>query len=130
FAAVDWAVAAVLAWRKAGERMALFSALTLVTFGGATFTGALDALSHAYPGLWWVVACLDFLGGTSIILLFYLFPDGRFVPRWSRWLAGPWMLLQGDRYFFPDSPFSFQKSPVAALLFVGGIILAVVAQIY
>jgi hypothetical protein len=129
-AAVYWAVAAVLAWRKSAERMALFSALTLVTFGGATFTGALDALARAYLGWWWVVACLAFLGGTSIILLFYLFPDGRFVPRWSRWLAGPWILLQGGRYFFPDSPFSFQRSPVAALLFVGGIAFAVVAQIY
>jgi hypothetical protein len=52
------------------------------------------------------------------------------VPRWSRWLAGPWILLQGGRYFFPDSPFNFQKSPVAALLFVAGIAIAVGAQIY
>jgi hypothetical protein len=132
FVAVYWAVATVLVWRKVGESMALFSAVTLVTFGGATFPGAPSALARAYPGWWWVVACLAFLGSTSIILLFYLFPDGRFVPRWSRWLAGPWMLLQGGRYFFPDSPFNFGsgKSPVAALLFVGGIAFAVVAQIY
>jgi hypothetical protein len=131
FAAVCWAVAAVLVWRKSGERMALFSALALVT-GGATLGGALDVLARAYPAWWWVVASLGFLGGTSIILLFYLFPDGRVVPRWALWLAVPWILAQGGPLFYLDSPFNYQTWPFAPfwLLLFAGIAPAVVAQIY
>jgi hypothetical protein len=132
FAGVYCAIAAILVWRKSDERMALFSALTLVTFGGATFTDALDVLVRAYPGWWWVVATLDLLGGASIILLFYLFPDGRFVPRWSFWLAAPWVLVQGAGYFFPDAPVSYAHWPFLLqwLLFFVGVGPAIGAQIY
>jgi hypothetical protein len=133
FAAVYWAVAGVLVWRRSDERMALFSALTLVTFG-ATFalTGPLYVLARAYPGWWWVVATVGFLGQASAILLLYLFPDGRLVPRWALWLAVPWILVQGGRFFFPDSPFNYQKWPFALfwLLVFGGIVPGLVAQIY
>ena len=131
FATVYWAVAAVLVWRKSDERMALFSALTLVTFG-ATFTDTLDVLAHAYPGWWWVTATLGFLGSASMVVLFYLFPDGRFVPRWSLWLAVPWVLSQGAAYFFPDAPFNYQHWPFLLqwLLFVVGVGPAIGAQIY
>jgi hypothetical protein len=78
-----------------------------------------------------VVQCLAVLG-TCIVVLFYLFPDGRLVPRWSPLLAAPWILVQGGRYFFPDSPFSYLKWPIALywLLFFGGITPALAAQIY
>ena len=132
FAGVYCAVAAVLVWRKSAERMALFSALTLVMFGGATFPRTLDVLAHAYPAWWWVMASLAFLGDASIVLLLYLFPDGRVVPRWSLWLAVPWILAQGGRFFFPDSPFNYERWPFALtwLLFFGGIAPGLVAQIY
>jgi hypothetical protein len=132
FAAVYGAVAVVLVWRKSGERMALFSALTLVTFGGATFTGPLYEVARAYPAWWWVMASLGFLGDASAILLFYLFPDGRVVPRWALGLAAPWILAQGGRFFFPDSPFNYQTWPFALLwlLFFGGIAPGLGAQIY
>jgi hypothetical protein len=131
FATVYWAIAAVLVWRKSDERMALFSALTLVTFG-ATFTDTLDVLARAYPGWWWVTATLGFLGSASIVVLFYLFPDGRFVPRWSLWLAVPWVLSQGAAYFFPDAPLNYQHWPFLLqwLLFLVGVGPAIGAQIY
>ena len=132
FAAVYWAVAAVLVVRKSGERMALFSTLTLVTFGGATFTDALDVLARVYPGWWWVVRTLGFLGSASIILLFYLFPDGRLVPRWSPWLAAPWVLSQGAYYFFPNTLVSPGHWPLLLqwLFYVGSVGPAIGAQIY
>ena len=132
FAAVYCVVAAVLVWRKSGERMALFSALTLVTFGGATFTGPLYVLARVYPALWWMVTTLGFLGSASIILLFYLFPDGRVVPRWSLWLAVPWILLHGAQSFFPDAPVSYGHWPLLFqwLFYLGGAGPAIGAQIY
>jgi hypothetical protein len=132
FAAVYCTVAALLVWRKSREGMALFSALTLMTFGGATFSDALDVLGRADPGWWGVVAGLEFLGDTSIVVLFYLFPDGRLVPRWALWLTAPWVLAQGAHYFFPDTPLSYQHWPDALvlLLFFAGIGPTIGAQIY
>jgi hypothetical protein len=92
----------------------------------------LYVLARAYPAWWWVVASLDFLGDASILLLLYLSPDGRVVPRWSLWLAVPWILAQGAAYFFPDSPFNYQNWPSALvwLLFFGGIAPGLVFGIY
>jgi hypothetical protein len=79
-----------------------------------------------------VVTTLDFLGSASIVLLFYLFPDGRFVPRWSLWLAAPWVLSQGIAYFFPDTLVSPRHWPLLLqwLFWVGVVGPAIGAQIY
>jgi hypothetical protein len=54
------------------------------------------------------------------------------VPRWSFWLAAPWVLSQGAAYFFPDAPVSYQHWPFLLqwLLFVVGVGPAIGAQIY
>jgi hypothetical protein len=50
-------------------------------------------------------------------VFFYLFPDGRFVPLWTRWLAAVWVAREIARYFFPDSPFSpWSWPPLLTLL--------------
>ena len=67
FATVYGVVAALLVWRKAAERMALFSALTLLTFGGATFPGTLDVLARDDLAWWPVVTTLGCLGSASFI---------------------------------------------------------------
>jgi hypothetical protein len=90
-AAVYSAVAALVFWRTSADRMALFVALALLTFGTATFPESLYALAAAHPAWWPPVAVLNFLGSTSFSLFLYLFPDGRFVPRWTRWVALAWI---------------------------------------
>jgi hypothetical protein len=45
---------------------------------------------------------LHFLGAASFGLFLYLFPDGRFVPRWGRWVVLVWIGWQVPRYFFRD----------------------------
>ncbi len=102
FAAVCGAVAALIFWRKSDDRMALFASLALLTFGTATFTFTLAALAAKYPAWEIPVASLHFLGAASFGLFLYLFPDGRFVPRWTRWAALVWIASQLPRYFFPD----------------------------
>jgi signal transduction histidine kinase len=37
--------------------------------------------------------------------LLYLFPDGRFVPRWSRWLWAGNVIAFGGQFFWPSAPF-------------------------
>ena len=104
FAVVYVAVAALIFWRKSAERFALFVAFALLTFGTATFPEALYALAAAYPAWWPPVAVLNFLGLASFGLFLYLFPDGRFVPRWTRWVALAWIAWQVPKYWFRNWP--------------------------
>jgi hypothetical protein len=78
--AVGW----LIFWRKSEEVMALFVALLLVTYAQVNTSAALTLSSP----IWLVPAKLiGVLAGLSISLLFYLFPNGRFVPGWTRWMA-------------------------------------------
>jgi hypothetical protein len=102
FAAVYGAVAALIFWRKSVDRMGLFVSLALLTFGTATLPVTMATLAARHP-LWEVpVAFFHFLGSASFGLFLYLFPDGRFVPRWTRWVALAWVGWQVPRYFFPN----------------------------
>ena len=95
------AVAALIFWRKSDDRLALFTALALLTFGTATFTYPLMALLPAHPAWGLPVAGLNFLGAAAFGLFLFLFPDGRFVPRWTRWVALGWLAWQAPKYLSP-----------------------------
>jgi signal transduction histidine kinase len=102
FAAVWFAVAALIFWRRSDDRMGLFASLALLTFGTVTYTFTLEALTIRYPAWDVPVSSLHFLGSATFGLFLYLFPDGRFVPRWTRWVALAWIIWQLPPYFFPD----------------------------
>jgi hypothetical protein len=88
FVLVCCALGALIFWRKSADRMALFCAFMLVLFGGAGFTSILqDALMPVSPAWFALIGTLNLLGQTSFLIFFLLFPSGRFVPRWSRWVA-------------------------------------------
>ena len=84
-------VAGVIIWHKSDERMALFSAFALLMFGGAAFNSDVsEAAAAAYPALSLPVYLLEYVGQVAYTIFFYVFPDGRFVPRWARWLVLVW----------------------------------------
>jgi len=58
------------------------------------------------PILRLLIFSLDYLLSVGVVLFAFLFPDGRFVPHWSRWIAALWALLRVGVVFFPDSPAS------------------------
>jgi hypothetical protein len=119
--------------RRSDDRMALFCAFTLVTFGGGvTFfdfsSGGVEPTLAANPVLRVVALLLFGVGETSLVVFFYLFPSGRFVPRWTRWAA----LLVAAYYlaviFFPTLP-SNAGGPATFFIPVS-LVVAVVAQVY
>lgn len=79
-------VATVIFWRRSNDWLALLGSLMLVTFGIATFSGSLDNLVTIYPSLQPINGFINFCGAASLLLFFYLFPNGRFEPSWTRWL--------------------------------------------
>jgi signal transduction histidine kinase len=101
FAAACFAVASLIFWRRSDDRMGLFVSLALLTFGTATFVFTLEALAVRHPTWEMPVDFLHILGLASFGLFLYLFPDGRFVPHWTRWVALVWIAWQLPRYLFP-----------------------------
>ena len=74
-------VSTLIIWRGPDNRIALIVALMLVTLGPIIVVADPPAASP-----WWVPnACLTFLTGFLLVLVFLLFPSGQFVPHWMRW---------------------------------------------
>jgi len=106
FMAVSFAIGGAIFWRRSDDTMALLVSLMLITFG-ATLTVPYPLLD--LPLLWKFSAeAVTFIGLALLILFIYLFPDGRFVPPWTCWLAATWIGLM--------VPFTFFVEPLNALL--------------
>src|SRR5215203_4876572 len=117
-----WAIGAILFWKSSGHRVALYASVALVTFG-AIQVDTLHWLAEAYP-VWapLPVNLVYFVGEASFFVLFCVFPDGRFVPRWTRWAAVAGITYWLLDTFFPDSsPVSPGNWPlvIRAPLFLG-----------
>ena len=102
FAAVYCGISLLIFWRKPDGRMALFVSLALLAFGTATFPDTMKALSVEHPMWQWPVSFLNFLGFALFAVFLYVFPDGRFVPRWTRWVAVVWICWQVPQYWLPE----------------------------
>ena len=125
-------VAGMIFRRMSDNRMAFISSLFLVTFGGATFPGTLDALPSQNPTWGMPVAIARFLGIVFLILFGYLFPDGHFAPSWTRFVAIVGVLVQVPDTFFPGSSLSFSHLPklLIFVLFLAYLASPLAVQIY
>jgi hypothetical protein len=126
FTLICFAVAAVIFLRRLDERMALFTSYVLLLFGGAGAAGTMRALAEAHPVFWFPTTLLDYVSQVCFGIFFYLFPDGRFVPRWTRWLVVASALYWVPSTFFPQA-FGEALDSVIFFVFLGSL---VVAQVY
>ncbi len=122
-ALVCFFVSGVIFWRKSDDWMALLVALTVVATGTLFVTYALQE-SHS-P--WQVLAIVSNVFGHGVLFLFAsLFPNGKFVPRWSGGIAVGWIIW--SLLFFTvlhQVPFAYHT-----LVLVSGLICVLLAQIY
>ncbi len=125
------ALGALIFWRKSADRMALFCAFMLVLFGGAGFTSILqDALAPVSPAWFALIGTLDVLGQSSFMIFFLLFPSGRFVPRWTRWVALCVVLYWISTIFFGNGLTNTNGSFWSNLVFVALLLCSVGVQVY
>jgi hypothetical protein len=115
--------------RRSDDWLALLAAFTLVVFNIEVITSAL-VLSH--PALTLPVTLMNFLGQLALVLLFLLFPSGRFVPRWTGLIALLGVLQAVTAAAPATFPFSSNNVPawvngLFALTIYGSIIFS---QIY
>ena len=113
FAVTYFVVAALIFWRKSDDPMALLASFSLVALG-ASFPSIPSALAAVHPA-WQVPVTIvgneDVLAFPSLIVFFFLFPNGRFVPRWTIWMAIAFVALFELVVFFPASSISFSNWP-------------------
>ncbi len=123
-------IATVIFWRRSDNWMALLITFALVGSGlGNPSTFALINSTWLIPS-----RCLLCLLHITVFLVFALFPDGRFIPRWTRWLLIVWILIDIGLVFY-DAPFGVSHWPiplgvVAVIGFVGIFLCLLGAQIY
>src|SRR6266699_309583 len=101
-------VGALIIWRKSAEVMGLFVSLLLITFGcfgisEVHLTVPLPSIGDPVVGL------LEILQWPALGILFYTFPDGRFVPRWSWMLTSLFLIQEG--FFALPYPYNIDNWP-------------------
>jgi hypothetical protein len=125
FVSVFAMIGIVIFWRRSDDAIALLVATMLVVWGARNelFVGTPSAIEGTLG------STLTFVGYVAWMLFFYLFPSGRFVPRWTRWLALCWVVFLGLWNFTPYGPLTWPP-----LLFNAAIVVLwgsfPVAQVY
>jgi hypothetical protein len=100
-ALVCFIIAGILLWRRSLDRMAVFTALLLILLGG-TFGESDEMVGELAPWLGAVTEFINQFGFGMFLALFLTFPDGRFVPGWSRWiLVAVLVVALGSLSFIP-----------------------------
>ncbi len=112
------AVVALLIYRRRpDDRIAWLTSLALIVWGAnnGLFIQTKDALLgdlNNTPGpLYYAVESITLLSYMGWMLFFYLFPNGRFVPRWTKVTAVAWLLFSGSWYLWPTSPYTPPQWP-------------------
>ena len=123
-------IAAIIVFRRPGDWMAQYVGVALVAGGAILPLSSMYASGEADPVIQFLVDLVVYVGLASGLTTLYLFPDGRFVPRWSRALAGAWAVSAFGIVFFRGSTllnFPLGIQILVPLLFAG---TGVFAQIY
>jgi signal transduction histidine kinase len=129
FASSCSAIGALIAWRKPTDAMALFISLFLLMLG-ALYGPNAAALEEAYPGAYFLIMLgYAFVIGSQVLMLF-LFPDGRFVPRWIRGPVITWVALLLLYMVLPGEPMAAGPGVLGGILLISGLATGVAAQIY
>ncbi|CAN5769966.1 hypothetical protein BH18ACT11_BH18ACT11_20150 [soil metagenome] len=126
------AVGALIFWRRSDDRVALLVSAFLVSFGPVTVEPtAANTLISSQPAWWLPVRGVEAVGSVCVVLFFFLFPGGRFVPRWTRWLAVAFIAFPLSTTLFAGL---YSRSPaletVSFLVFLGIVVSLVWSQVY
>jgi predicted Ser/Thr protein kinase len=116
-----------LFWKRSRDRLGLLAAIVMVTFGtaGIGFYLAVPAATTLLNehNLQWGFYLLSPLGWSLAATMWIVFPDGRFVPRWTRFLVIPSVFmsilwaLPSDSPFYPFNWPPLLLAPAVLLIF-------------
>jgi hypothetical protein len=116
----------VLRQRAAGW-FGLLVALVFIMMMGAS--APVEVAASRAPVLGRLSATLDAISWQLFFLLFYLFPTGRPVPGWTRWLIIGWAAYIVAQAFGPDA-WRMEPNAIISLLFFALVLAAIGSQFY
>lgn len=129
FALVYVIMGVVVYLRKPDERIAWVASITLIAFG--VLVPATPRVLDVPDSPWaFPVHLIQNIGWISFATMFYLFPDGRFVPRWTRFLPILFFAWAVAWLVFPlANPFNWPLA-LALVGFFGLFAVGALAQMY
>ena len=122
-------VGLLLFWRKSNTLMGILTSIMLITVG-VGFSPTILFLPIFQPAWHLPVSLLQAILFTSLIWFLYLFPNGRFVPGWTRYLALLWAVFATSWLFLPQLNPHRSATATGLFIFIGWTWTALVAQIY
>jgi hypothetical protein len=129
FTVMSFFIGAVILWRRPEDRMALVASLMLLTWGAAFFVPY--PLLDLSPVWTFLAQTASFIGSVLLILFLYLFPDGRFVPRWTLLAAAVWIAgFVPANFFYDRALWLLDYPPIIASLLVCFVGVTVYAQVF
>jgi len=122
-ALIYFAGAALIFWHKSDDWMALLVALMLVLLAPlSTLPEEILNLLLRVPVMGMLLTVSIYLALASFLLFCFLFPNGRFVPRWTRWVVAVSLLwfayLIYDFFWLPGEVTGYQILTVVVLLLI------------
>ncbi len=125
------AIGLVIFFRKSNDPLAMFVSLVLVLLG-TTIVRPADAVRLVEPMFRAPMLLTYPLAATVVLTFLFIFPDGSFVPSWSRWVAlvtsgalFVWYLLPAIR----ENPMPWPPPGFPGFYFAA-VVVGVLAQIY
>jgi hypothetical protein len=116
----------LIAWRKSREPFGLLFSGMLILMGIFVSDGIVQsAVAYHYPALNPLINGLSFLAN-ALRVLFYRFPDSRFVPRWLRIVAVGWVILMLGAHYGGDTAVNFNQWPYPLALLMRAAVPALV----
>jgi hypothetical protein len=128
-AIISGAVSLLIFRARPNEPFALFVSLVLLLFG-VFFTDYTEIFRTVNPALSDLVSMLPGITLLAFVILCYLFPDGHFVPGWTRWAAWAWIaapvvLIIGELGGFYEAVYG-----LVAVALLGLLSTCIIAPIY
>jgi DNA-binding CsgD family transcriptional regulator len=110
------AAAGIIFWRRSDDRSAVLLSAMLIT------VGVTNAFIDEMPDPPVLLRLYEILSDFLSLLVLYMFPDGRLIPRWAGWLLIPWLvvLILNQSDFMPGD----STEDILDILFLGTGILA------
>jgi signal transduction histidine kinase len=87
----------LIVWFRPEDRAALLISVVLIGMGLAAIAVGMDQSRWRLA-----VITVHAVWAASSMPALYLFPDGRFVPRWTRWLTAIWLIYTVAWLIFPE----------------------------
>jgi len=125
---VSLILALLVFWHRADDRMGLFTSFFLLVYGLVN-SGALDALRPIFSNISsYTETTLPGFVAVLTLVYFAVFPDGRFIPYWTRWVVrAAFLTIPLIWVLFPiDSRPSFNLSQTVGLIYTVSILVLVI----